>query len=114
MQLLRLDRGARLRPVAIQSDAGQRLLASVPEELRLRSAHAVGEDGVVHSGGDAIPLVARALPAGTPVALVAGLVPPLTRGGYRLVAGNRVRLGRLLSAERRARADAALARRLEP
>jgi predicted DCC family thiol-disulfide oxidoreductase YuxK len=114
VQLLRLDRGRRLRPVAIQSERGQELLRDVPEELRLASAHAVGPDGAVHSGGDAIPLVARALPFGVPVALVAGLVPALTRSGYRLVAGNRMRLGRLVSADRRARADAALARRDAP
>jgi len=40
-KVLAWDRRRRLRPVAIQSDEGQRLLAAVPEAERLDSAHLV-------------------------------------------------------------------------
>lgn len=110
-RLLTWDRERRLRPVAIQSAEGQELLRDVPPAERLRSAHAVGEDGVLRSGGAAAPVVLRALPRGAPVALVAAVLSPLTRAGYRLVADNRTFFGRFISAERRAAADAVLADR---
>jgi predicted DCC family thiol-disulfide oxidoreductase YuxK len=100
-----------LRPVAIQSDEGQALLAGVAEDARLRSAHAVDAHGRVYSGGDAIPVVAAALPAGAPAAWVARLMPALTRVGYRMVAGNRTRFGRLVNDRMRAGADVLIARR---
>jgi predicted DCC family thiol-disulfide oxidoreductase YuxK len=111
VRLLAWDRADALRPVAIQSDEGQALLADVPEDERLRSAHAVGPDGRVHSGGDAVPVVAAVLPGGAPIAWIAGRLPAPMRLAYRAVATNRVRLGRLVSTGQRARADAVLARR---
>ena len=42
--ILRLDREERLRPVAIQSEEGQRLLTEIPAPLRLESAHLVTPD----------------------------------------------------------------------
>jgi predicted DCC family thiol-disulfide oxidoreductase YuxK len=113
VQLLRWDaRGRRvLEPIAIQSDEGARLLAAVPEAARLKTAHVVGPDGVVHSGGDAAAVVADVLPAGAPLAFVSRLLPWLVRGGYGLVAGNRMRVSRIVPAGAKQRADAMLAAR---
>jgi hypothetical protein len=65
----------------------------------------------VHSGGDAVAVVSAVLPGGTPLAWIARHAPQPMRVAYRAVAANRVRLGRLVSSGRRARADAVLARR---
>ena len=97
--------------MAIQSDEGQSLLASIPESERLRTAHVVTPDGRVHSGGDAVPVVADVLPHGTPVALVARLLKIPVGLGYRAVAGNRTTLSRFVSSGRKAQADALLQRR---
>ena len=47
---MRLDDDHRLRPVAIQSEEGQRLLTEIPAELRLDSFHVVTPGGHVLSG----------------------------------------------------------------
>jgi predicted DCC family thiol-disulfide oxidoreductase YuxK len=109
-QILRFDPRGEILPVAIQSPEGQELLAPVDPGERLLTAHAVGDDGVVHSGGDAVAVIAARLPAltlATPALRRMGLV---SRAGYGLVAGNRHRLGPLVSPARLARADAAIAR----
>ncbi len=49
--------------------------------------------------------------AGRPLAALAGAVQPFTDAVYRLVAGNRTRLGPLIPERVKARADAAIARR---
>jgi predicted DCC family thiol-disulfide oxidoreductase YuxK len=110
VQVLALDRRGALRPVSIQSDEGQRLLAGVPAQRRLATAHAVTADGRVFSGGDAAAPVAAALPAGAVLGPALRALGPVTRGAYGLVAGNRTRLGRLVTPAMRARADARLAR----
>ncbi len=108
------DRGQRLlRPAAIQSDRGAALLASIPETDRLKTAHVVGPDGTVYSGGDAAPVVADLLPAGAPLAFAARMVPWLVRGGYGVIAGNRIRISRLVPSAAKRRADAVLAARQE-
>ena len=50
-KILAWDRSHRLRPMSIQSDEGQRLLAGVPEEKRLDSWHLVDRLGNVRSAG---------------------------------------------------------------
>ena len=95
-KLLAWDRARRLRPVAIQSEEGQRLLASVPEEKRLDSWHVVESSGDVRSAGDAAAPVLDLLPGGRPLAATARRLPGLTERAYRAVAGNRDRLARLL------------------
>ncbi len=100
-----------LRPVAIGSDEGRRLLAGMPEADRLRSAHAVTPDGRVTSAGDAAVPIAAVLPGGGLLAPVLRAGGPVTRGAYRLVAGNRGRLGRLVSPAMLRRADAVIAAR---
>src|SRR5436190_2529079 len=59
--LLGFDSELRLLPEPIMSETGERLLAGLPMDQRLRSAHAVTPDGEVSSGGDAVPVIARAL-----------------------------------------------------
>lgn len=110
VQLLRWDGhgDAVLHPVCIQSDDGKELLRTIPADRHLASAHVVGADGVVHSGGDAAAVIADLLPGGTPLAVVARLVPWLVRGGYGIVAGNRIRVSRLVPASAKRRADAVL------
>ena len=50
-KLLRWDRAGRLRPVAIQSDEGERLLSGMSREAMLDSWHFVEPDGTVTSAG---------------------------------------------------------------
>ncbi len=95
-KILAWDRRHKLRPVAIQSSEGQRLLAAVPEALRLDSWHLVPADGKVRSAGEAAAPLASLLPGGRPLAFVARAAPGLTARSYRAVAGNRDRLARLL------------------
>ncbi len=94
--VLRLDRDRRLHPVAIQSEAGQALLAALPAAERLASAHAIGPDGVIRSGGDAAPLVAERLALLVAAAPALRRFPRAARAAYRFVAGRRRALGRLV------------------
>jgi len=103
-QILRLDRARKLRPLAIQSEEGQRLLARVPEEERLASWHLVTPDGDVRSGAAGFPGLFSRLPAGAPIALLTRLLQAPSGAGYRLLVANRTRLGRRIGAERRDRA----------
>ncbi len=108
-QLLRLDRDRRLRLIAIQSPLGERMLADVPTELRLESAHLIDADGTLLSGGAAAAPIAAALPS---LARTAPLLRRLSRpvnGGYKLVAANREQFGRLVGRSSRERADQAIA-----
>jgi predicted DCC family thiol-disulfide oxidoreductase YuxK len=109
--LLRTDPGGHLRPVPIQGPEGRRLLAGVAPERRLASAHVVDGEGRVTSGGDGAAVIAAAVPALRPLAPPLRAAGPLVRGGYDLVAANRTRIGRLVPARVRARADRTLARR---
>ncbi|MDQ2675908.1 MAG: DUF393 domain-containing protein [Actinomycetota bacterium] len=90
------DRSRKLRPLPIQSEEGQRLLASVPEEHRLDSFHLVEPSGTVRSAGDAAEPLFAALPGGRPLGTVARAFPSTTDRVYRAVANNRHRLARLL------------------
>lgn len=95
-KILAWDRHERLRPVPIQSEEGQRLLGSVPEELRLDSFHVVERSGTVRSAGAAGPPLLDLLPAGKPLAALTRALPSPTERAYRAVANNRDRLARLL------------------
>ena len=95
-KILAWDRSHKLRPVPIQSEEGQRLLASVPEEKRLDSWHLVDPSGEVRSAGAAAAPLLELLPGGTPLAAAARGMPGPTERAYRAVAGNRDRLARLL------------------
>ena len=95
-KVLAWDRNRRLRPVAIQSEEGQRLLADVPESKRLDSWHLVGPDEAVRSAGAAAAPLFDLLPAGGPLAGLARAFPGPTERAYRAIASNRSRLSTLL------------------
>jgi predicted DCC family thiol-disulfide oxidoreductase YuxK len=92
--LLTWDRARRLRPVAIQSEEGNRLLHAIPPEDRLKSFHLVRPDGQVESAGPALADLFRELPGGAAVARLLELSPAATSRGYQWIADNRVRLSR--------------------
>ncbi len=98
-KLLAWDRARRLRPVAIQSTEGERLLAPMPEAERLASWHLVLPSGEVRSGGAAAAPLARLLPSGRPLAALFDTFPRATERAYRWVAGHRSALARLVRAD---------------
>jgi predicted DCC family thiol-disulfide oxidoreductase YuxK len=110
-KLLAWDRDRRLRPVAIQSEEGERLLADLAPDQRLTSAHAIDAAGRRTSGGDALAPVAEVLPGGRPLAALARRAPGLARAGYDAIAGRRPLLGKLVTEAAKARADERLAQR---
>lgn len=95
-KVLAWDRPHRLRPVAIQSEEGQTLLAGVDPERRLDAWHLASPDGEVRSGGAALEPLGRLLPRGRALAMLAGRFPRAADRGYRWVADNRSRLARVL------------------
>jgi predicted DCC family thiol-disulfide oxidoreductase YuxK len=98
-KILAWDRRRRLRPVAIQSDEGQALLADVPENERLDSWHLVSPSGEVRSAGAAAEPLARLLPAGRPLARLFATFPRVTDRAYRFVADHRDRFARLVGVD---------------
>jgi predicted DCC family thiol-disulfide oxidoreductase YuxK len=98
-KVLAWDRHRRLRPVAIQSDEGQTLLAAVPEAERLDSWHLVSPAGEVRSAGAAAEPLARLLPGGRPLARLFATFPRLTERAYRFVADHRDRFARLVGVD---------------
>jgi predicted DCC family thiol-disulfide oxidoreductase YuxK len=94
-KILAWDHSRRLRPIAIQSDEGERLLAAVEPAARLDSWHLVS-DGELFSAGAAAAPLARILAGGRPLAAVLSAFPRLTEIAYRYVARHRSRWARLL------------------
>jgi predicted DCC family thiol-disulfide oxidoreductase YuxK len=93
------DRRNRLAFVPIQSDEGARLLAAIPPAARLMSMHVVTPDGVIRSGGTALPTALRSLAGGSPLAWIAEAMPGTAERAYRVVSRHRGTLGRLLGRE---------------
>ncbi len=110
-RLLAWDRHRRVRPVAIQSAEGQRLLGDVSEAQRLSSWHLIGPDGRLHSAGAGAAPLLRTLSGGAPLAALLERFPSATEGAYAWVAAHRGRLGRLIPAAAKRRADARIRRR---
>lgn len=110
-RLLDWDARGRLRPLAIQSAEGQRLLDGMDADLRLRSAHVVDERGRIRSGGAAVQTLAAVLPAGAPVGWLAGRLPGPTDAAYRWVADHRVGISRWVPSRWKRSATARIARR---
>jgi predicted DCC family thiol-disulfide oxidoreductase YuxK len=104
-KVLAWDRRHSLRPLAIQSEEADRLLAGMPEEKRLASWHLVDGDGAVRSAGAAFPGLFRLLPGGTPLAALTSRTPRATDRAYRWVAGNRSRWGKFVTEGAKRRAD---------
>lgn len=99
-KVLAWDRRRRVRPVAIQSPEGERLLASMPQSERLASWHLVLPSGEVRSSGAAAAPLARLLPGGRALAAVFDAFPRATERAYRWVADHRSALARLVRADR--------------
>jgi predicted DCC family thiol-disulfide oxidoreductase YuxK len=109
--LLAWDRDRRVRPVAIQSVEGERLLADLEPARRLDSWHLVSEaprtseasrasgapsvgEAQRSSAGAAFAPLLRELPGGAPLAALADRFPGAAERGYRWVAGHRGAVGR--------------------
>lgn len=90
------DRRNALRFLPLQDPEADRLLHAVPLERRPASWHLVEVDGRVWSAGAAVPRLARRLPGGGSLAVLAESAPGLTDLVYAAVARRRTMLGRLL------------------
>jgi predicted DCC family thiol-disulfide oxidoreductase YuxK len=117
---LALDRKHRLRPLAVQHAEAAHQLPNLSPEQRLGSFHLIDEaTGEVASAGAGLAQLVAILPAGAHLGAVMRRVPRASERAYRLVAGNRDRIGRVIpkrvksAATRRidAAADAAGAQR---
>jgi predicted DCC family thiol-disulfide oxidoreductase YuxK len=95
-KILAWDRAKRVRPVAIQSEEGSRLLAPIASDARLDSWHLVLDDGKLFSAGAAAEPLARMLPGGRPLAVVFAAFPGVTERAYGFVSRHRSWLARLL------------------
>ena len=95
-KILAWDRAKRVRPVAIQSEEGSRLLAPIAPDTRLDSWHLVRADGRLFSAGAAAEPLARLLPGGRPLAAVFAAFPGLTEQAYGFAACHRLWLARSL------------------
>jgi predicted DCC family thiol-disulfide oxidoreductase YuxK len=93
------DRHRRLAFAPIQGEEGQTLLAGIPPETRLVSAHVVTPDGRIRSGGAAVAPVLERLPGGSPVASVARTFPGATDRAYRWAAARRAWFGARLGTD---------------
>jgi predicted DCC family thiol-disulfide oxidoreductase YuxK len=103
-QVLRADRRGRLRPVSLRDPEADVLLSGMALEDRMASWHLVDEDGRVYSGGAAFAPLMRLIPGAGPLAIPLAAVPAVADLAYRLVAGRRSWLGRLIPRASAARA----------
>jgi predicted DCC family thiol-disulfide oxidoreductase YuxK len=109
-KLLAWDRRARLRPVAIQSEEGRRLLAGMSDDERMASWHLV-LGGSRYSAGAAFAPLLRVLPLGGPLSRLSAALPGCSERGYGFVARHRGAIGRLISDGAKRRADKRIAAR---
>jgi predicted DCC family thiol-disulfide oxidoreductase YuxK len=103
-KVLAWDRRRVVRPVKLTSDEADRLLGDMPDDRRMSSWHLVDAEGV-HSAGAGFPPLLRRLPGGSPLAALAARVPHATERGYRFIAGNRSRWGKVVTDGAKRRAD---------
>ncbi len=109
--LLRWDRAARLRPIALQRPEAGELLRELGPAERMASWHLISPAGVRHSGGAALPPLLRLLPGGRLPAAACARFPGLTDRGYRWVAEHRSQLSSSVPASAKRRAGRRLLRR---
>ncbi len=110
-KVLAWDRRRAVRPVALETDEADRLLADVPVADRLTSWHLVDEAGTVHSAGTGFEPLFRLLPGGGPFAALAARFPGATESSYRFVSGNRSIWGKFVTDGAKRRADKRIAGR---
>ena len=103
--LLRWDRAARLRPIALQRPEAGELLADLSPTERMASWHLVSPTGERRSAGAALPTLLRLLPGGRLPAAAFARFPGLTDRGYRTVADHRTQLSKLVPASAKRRAS---------
>jgi predicted DCC family thiol-disulfide oxidoreductase YuxK len=108
---LRWDRAGRLRPVALQRDDAEALLADLPAEERIASWHLISPAGLRRSGGEAVAPLLRLLPGGRLPAAAAARFPRLTERAYRWVAEHRAGLSRFVPGGLKRRAGESVRRR---
>lgn len=102
--LLRWDRAARLRPIALQRPEAAELLQELPPAERMDSWHLISPTGERRSGGAALPPLLNELPAGRLAAACLARFPRLTDHGYRWVAEHRSQLSRWVPSRAKQRA----------
>jgi predicted DCC family thiol-disulfide oxidoreductase YuxK len=102
--LLRWDRAARLRPLALQRPEAAELLHDLTPAERMASWHLISPAGRRHSGGAALPHLLRLLPAGRLPSAAFARIPRLSDRGYRWVAEHRSQLSKLVPSGAKARA----------
>lgn len=110
-KVLAWDRRRALMPIPLQDPRSDSLLGDMGAERKMGSWHLVTREGEVRSGGAALPGLLRELPGAGAVAALATRAPRLSERGYRLIAGNRSALGRLVTAGAKRRADRRIASR---
>ena len=110
--ILRWDRARELRPLAIQSEEGQRLLAGIEPQLRLASWHALDDRAELSSGSGALPALLGRLPGGRPLAALVQQFPGISAAAYGSVARNRTALSRAVPQATKRRARALIAQRM--
>jgi predicted DCC family thiol-disulfide oxidoreductase YuxK len=109
--LLMRDRGGVIRPVPLQEALAADLLDDMEEKDRFASFHYVTDEGLILSGGKALPVLFRQLPALRPLGIAMGAAQPLTDAAYKAVSANRWRIGPHVPASWRDRARATIRRR---
>jgi predicted DCC family thiol-disulfide oxidoreductase YuxK len=102
--LLRWDRAARLRPIALQRAEADVLLAGLEPAERMASWHLISPDGVRRSGGAAIAPLLGLLPRGRVPAAAVARFPGLAARGYLWVAEHRTQLSRWVPTSMKQRA----------
>lgn len=90
------DKDDALRFIGIRSVEGDRILHAMDMDTRLASWHAAADNGAVWSAGAAVPVVARRLRGGAPIAWLAETFPETTERLYGWVVAHRLEISRLL------------------
>ena len=108
-RLLALDRRRRLRPMALQTEEADALLADLEPDERGASWHLVSPDGRRWSAGAAAPPLLRLLPGGRGPAAILARAPGATERTYRWVADHRSTFSKLIPDRAKQRADGRIA-----
>jgi predicted DCC family thiol-disulfide oxidoreductase YuxK len=103
--LLRWDRAARLRPIALQRSEAENLLRELTPAERMASWHLISPTGERRSGGAAVAPLLRLLPAGRLPADWFARFPARTDRGYRWVADHRSQLSKWVPSSAKLRAS---------